>query len=272
MSNLQIIKNMPAEEYYALERFSYSGIKQIMTSSQDYWKNSFMNKDKEEKKSESFFLGTAYHASILEGDKVFNERFAIKPDVDKRTKEGKAVYALLEAEKPNCKFISEEDYNDIQNSLAKNSNIFVDGDPEVSVLWDDDDTGVPMKARIDYLKEGKILDLKTFNNTSGGDINNVISKHIANYGYYIQRALYGDLEPFKDYDFEFVFQQVGGINNCRIVNMPNNLLLVQKGRDIIKKGIRKFANNYKRFGTNEWVDDISSLTVDDNFFPLYIFD
>src|SRR5262249_30177801 len=67
---------------------------------------------------------------------------------------------------------------------------FTGGMPEVSVFWTDDRTGVPCKARFDYLKPRAIVDLKSYENVIGLPVRKAIARCVANYRYHIQAAFY----------------------------------------------------------------------------------
>ncbi len=66
-------------------------------------------------------------------------------------------------------------------------------DPEVSIFWEDDSTGLMCKARLDGMpKQGRVLvDLKT---TSQGLSDDQIDRSIANYRYDMQAGAAGGLE------------------------------------------------------------------------------
>lgn len=268
--NRTIVYDMPSDEYHSLKRFSASGVKKILTSSQDFWVSSWMNPNKREYKSDAFNVGTAYHTCILEGVDVFNKRYAVKPDCDKRTKEGKEIYAAWMAEHPNAEPIDADLYTDILAAKANDLEEFRDGYPEVTVLWDDEETGVPMKSRIDYLKLGKINDLKTFSNSSGMDINRLLARHIVQYHYHIQMATYTEALP--GHEFNFIFQQTGQVNNCIVKPFPSSLLLANKGQQLMRYGINKFANMYREFGDSPWYDNFSNESFKDEDFPLWVYE
>lgn len=265
MLDRKLIYNMPAEEYHSLQRFSASGIKKLLVSAQDFWSSSWMNPDRYETKSDVFNLGTAYHTRILEGREVFDRRYAVKPECDRRTNIGKAIYEKFQSEHPNAECIDQRVYDEINKAEA--IKLFQDGKPEVTVIWDDEETGVPMKSRLDYLKPRKIDDLKTFSNSSGMDLNRLLAKHIVQYGYHVQQAVYTTAVP--EHEFTFIFQQVGQANNCIAKPFPSTLLLADKGRNLMRFGINKFADMYRTFGTKPWFDTFEVAPFTDESFPLY---
>lgn len=263
----EFIHNMPHKEYLALPRLSASGIKKLIISAQDFWHWSWLNPDPEpETKSEALNLGTAYHKYCLEGKAAFDKSYAIKNKVDGRTKEGKAYNEQFALDHPGATPIDERTYKQITQAKAT----FSGGMPEVTVLWNDPETNVPMKARIDYLTDIRIFDLKTFSNSDDSPIPKLLARHIVNFGYHIQAAVYS--EAFPNREFVFVFQQTGAANNCLLRHFPNELLLAQQGKDLMRKGIDKFADMYRKFGTMPWHDEFLSESFTDESFPMWAYD
>jgi hypothetical protein len=64
------------------------------------------------------------------------------------------------------------------------------GRAEVSVFWIDEETGVPLKARIDYLKVKAIIDVKSFSNPLGKPVDAAIASAVANSRYDVQAVMY----------------------------------------------------------------------------------
>lgn len=114
------------------------------------------------------------------------------------------------------------------------------GAAEVSVLWDCPETGIPMKARFDYLKADKWVEFKTFANASGKNLNQCIMDAVKYSRYHIDAVSYfqaceiirsgvldviGEASDFQieliaqileraaPLDCHFVFQQKGGVPN-----------------------------------------------------------
>lgn len=114
------------------------------------------------------------------------------------------------------------------------------GLPEVSVFWTCPETGIPMKARFDYLKPDRWVEFKTFANANGKNLNQCIMDAVRFNRYHIDAASYlqaaeamasGELdvegeatgeeialanairEMGGDLDCHIVFQQKGGVPN-----------------------------------------------------------
>lgn len=69
--------NLPFDQYLAIPALSNSGIKNLVISRMDFWANSWMNPNPpQEKEARHFLDGRAYHARILEGAEVFEQRYA----------------------------------------------------------------------------------------------------------------------------------------------------------------------------------------------------
>jgi hypothetical protein len=69
---------------------------------------------------------------------------------------------------------------------------FRGGYPEVVLIWHCPDTGVPMKARVDYLKRDVIVDLKSIANQRERSMENAIRYEIAAYKYHLQPCIYAE--------------------------------------------------------------------------------
>lgn len=114
------------------------------------------------------------------------------------------------------------------------------GEPEVSVFWTCPETGIPMKARFDYLKADRWVEFKTFENAMGKALNQVITDAIRFNRYHIDAVSYlqaaemvragvldvvGDAtddelnlitfiqERTEPMDCNFIFQQKSGVPN-----------------------------------------------------------
>ena len=87
------------------------------------------------------------------------------------------------------------------------------GLPERSLFWDDADTGVPCRARLDWLPDprGGRLTIGDYKTTAGEAHPDLLAKAAGNYGYHIQHAHYVNgaaaLGLDDDPAFVFVFQE-----------------------------------------------------------------
>jgi len=67
---------------------------------------------------------------------------------------------------------------------------FRNGRAEVSIFWIDEETGLLLKSRIDYLKIKASVDLKTFTNQRRAPVDRAIGMTVAQYQYHIQGYFY----------------------------------------------------------------------------------
>lgn len=176
------------------------------------------------------------------------------------------------------------------------SKAFTGGVPEVSVLWTCPETGVPMKARMDYWKQRAIVDLKTFANKRQKPIDKAIAQTMAEYKYHIQCVVYdeaadqaaqfirdgrtfGEADPDllkrlatssrNDRQFMFVFQQKGIAPVARGKVLPR-MLVYDCGKVVVDQAKETFAKCVEVFGTGPWVDVADVSAFDDSEFPIYM--
>lgn len=178
------------------------------------------------------------------------------------------------------------------------SKAFSGGHPQVSIFWIDAETGVPMKARLDYLKASAIVDLKTFSNPLGKPLDKAIAYSMASRKYHVQASLYheavdaakalirehggeaihGDVHDAwikaflaGDHRFLFVFQQTGVAPVARGFVFPK-YSTYDLGKIAIREAKDRYAFNWRTFGTDPWVDQSSVGTFEDSDFPAFIGD
>lgn len=171
---------------------------------------------------------------------------------------------------------------------------FSGGMPEVSVFWVDAQTGTPCKARFDYLKPRAIVDLKSYENTIGLPVRKAIARCVATYRYHIQAAFYlegaiaareliAEGRVFGEVDagfprallaaserhFLFVFQQKGPAPLARGMVLAPGLTL-DIGREEIADATALFAQCWRAYGADPWLDVSQIETFDPTEFPAYI--
>lgn len=127
------------------------------------------------------------------------------------------------------------------------------GQAEVSMLWTDKD-GTRWKVRFDYLRADGVVDLKSFANPNGKNLDRCIADAIAYNRYYVQAVLYwqacekirefGDALPIfgaetaaqedlieairesvEPFEFWWIFQQKGGMPNVLARKLRRNAVV-----------------------------------------------
>ena len=192
---------LPASEYHAYPSLNNSGIKQLLKSPAHY--QAYLAEPHEQTKA--MLIGSATHSAVLEPHLFEAEYIAMPDGIDRRTKEGKAAYAELEASGKTILYA--DDYeNVLQISKAVRTHdtagrLLGMGEAEVSIFTEID--GVPAKCRADWLRQRCIVDVKTTDDASPEGF----ARSIAKYGYDIQAAWYLDCcaaAGIEAYTFVFV--------------------------------------------------------------------
>jgi len=177
-------------------------------------------------------------------------------------------------------FLSPSLYTDIEIASAIIQNhrqlrkAFTGGQPEVSIFWFDPATGVPCKARIDYLKPRAIVDLKTF---VSRDMNpdKAIARAVATYKYHIQAAFYlramRHVQPKMDRTFLFVFQDKGKAPIVRGKVMAPGIAL-DIGHAAIEEALEKWKRCWSQWREDPWNEITDITTFEDNEFPVWMAD
>jgi hypothetical protein len=139
-------------------------------------------------------VGRALHALALEGRDAFAARFAVAPEVDRRTREGKETWAAFQAEAAGRFVLTAAEGGQAEamaRALAAHELVpaaLEGAEAEVSILWQDPETGAPLKGRPDALRleAGVVLDLKSTVDASPGPF----ARSALAYGYATQAAAY----------------------------------------------------------------------------------
>ena len=173
------------EEYHSRDELSASQIKKLLDNPYEFLHPKPMS-------GKNLDIGSALHKLVLERQD-FDKEFAVAPDVNKRTKAGKAKLAEFEEANAGKTVVTQSDY-DLCDNMARavmdspSSNILQGGVAEASFFSQID--GVPVRCRPDYYNEelGIVIDVKTTDDASP----DAFQKAIANFGYYIQAPFYLD--------------------------------------------------------------------------------
>lgn len=182
---------IPIDEYHnGTPGISASGLIKIAQFSPAHFRTYLEQPPKETK---AMLLGSALHCAALEPD-TFDQRFAVAPDVDRRTTVGKAAYAAFLEAHPNARIITQEDYTKaigmaeaVRSHPAVVSFLSETAAIEGTLSWVDAETGVQLKARPDVrLLSGRVLDVKSCTDARP----DAFARNIFNFGYHIQAATY----------------------------------------------------------------------------------
>lgn len=152
--------------------------------------------------SDALRFGNLFHCGALEPAR-FASSYVVTPDFgDCRKKDNKAARDAWRAEvgwdedpaKSKVVELSVGDDKAIRGMVASMrahplvSRMLKDGEPELTVRWNDEETGIPCKTRLDYFVRPRemIVDLKSADDASP----EAFRRSIAKYRYHVQDALY----------------------------------------------------------------------------------
>jgi hypothetical protein len=179
---------------------SSSGLKTLLTRSPShYWYDSPLNPDRPPEKDKAHFrVGKAAHDVVLLGAR-WATHYHVTPEGFSRAKTkamADEIAAVEAAEAAGLTILSHEQADQVQAmaaSLAANKlarAVLSHGEPEVTLAWQDAETGVWLRARPDFLphKRQIIPDLKTAADGSPKGF----QRAIASCGYSQSAALYLD--------------------------------------------------------------------------------
>jgi len=179
------------------------------------------------------------------------------------------------------------------------------GYPEVAIFWIDEETGVRMKVKVDYLKAKAAIDLKTFGNPAKFPVDEAIARAMAARKYNIQAATYmtgieqakplvkagavfGDAPPQEwldafasspEHAFIFLFMQTGKVPNIRVRRFlrrdknRGEMMAWQSGYRMFRHGVELYRDCMERFGPDVPWHDFGPMTdFTDEELPIWIHD
>lgn len=227
---------MTEREYRTAEGVSRSQLWKLKESPEKF----IYAEQNPEEPTPALVFGQMVHKLILEPE-TFEEEFVICPEVDRRTKEGKAVWsAFIEAAGEKA-IIKAEDYD--KAMAMKNALLEIDlvtkllsGKHEVPLFWDDELTGERCKVRLDCFTplsdKVLIVDYKT---TADAGTEAFVRSAI-NYGYDFQAAMYTEaVKRTMDKDAIFIFIAQEKEPPFAVNVLSADPLLVQRGYDTFRE-------------------------------------
>lgn len=244
MSNI-----IPDDEYNNHPGLSQSGAKELLRSPRHF--QEYLNRDRSEQ-TPAQRLGTLIHLASLQ-PRVFDATIVVAPECDKRTKEGKEIWASFQSSlQPGQEAITAKDGELVTAvSIAARAGLdklMKDYDGESMI------TEVPMvgrvngtdiKGRLDAIittKDGRriVVDIKTTT-----DAGTPFVKDIANYLYYLQAAWYTTLAHADEFVILAVEKDAPNEWACYALDAEAK----QKGLALMNSAIDLFrsCNTFKQF-------------------------
>lgn len=184
-----IYEGMPFSEYREIEAVNNTLLWDIVSKTPLHARYEQLHP----KDTPSLVFGRALHAKVLEPD-TFGNKYIVAPEVDRRTKAGKATWAAFVESAGGREVLTQEDAASIEaiaQAMQKQviHKLVRSGEAEVVLVWEDEETGLLCKARLDYLHRAFdqiIIDLKSTEDASPEGF----SRSMAKYGYHQQASFY----------------------------------------------------------------------------------
>lgn len=222
----QLIEDLPFSEYLRSPAISVHQAQHVLKSPAHF----MWHRTNSTPPNPAQALGTLVHALVMERHKVIEE-YTVET-IDRRTKAGKA--RAEEIERQGLIAVSEETMTtatSMANAVLSHDvawALFQEGTPEVSMFWEDPDTGLQCRGRADWIPSGHsvLVDLKT---AADGSYEG-FSKAAANFNYDMQAAHYlnGSRECGLERD-HFVFVVVENVP-------PHAVSLFVPDREMMQSG------------------------------------
>lgn len=229
------------KEYREREGISSSELKKLMKSPAHYrhWK------DNPQEDTPSLLFGRASHKYVLETYDFYTE-FAVAPNCDRRTKEGKEVWNKFVEESQGKDIITQEQFEQIdamRNSAYATPFVskLLSGGKELSFWGKDEETGLAIKCRPDCITEwnGKhiLIDYKT-----AQDVENMkFYRDSIKFGYDLQLAYYRDIlkqNTGHDYMVVIIAQEKTAPYVTNVFQLSENYL--ENGERVYKEMLKVY--------------------------------
>lgn len=220
-------------------------------------------------------FGSACHKYILEPNDFANE-YVLAPEINRRTKEGKAQWEEFCAANDGKGFVTAEDLAVMKDMamalvdcpLAKKL-IYGKGETEQAFFWTDPETGEKCKIKTDrlvtYNRRKYVVDYKTTQTAETFRFNSEIWK----LGYYFQAGMYTEgvmraKKLKKRPGFLFVAQEK---------KPPYAVNVIEVGEDVMNAGVAKFHELMEKYHgckvLDTWPGYMTGNVPNDAFVPTW---
>jgi exodeoxyribonuclease VIII len=250
----RFVRDMPAVTYHACPGVSNSGLLAFGRSPAFYYKTFLDPRRPVSRVKAGQLEGTLAHCATLEPTE-FLKRYVVGPVMNRNTIKWKE---WVEANtKDGRQPIQSDEYDtaiqqaDSIRSLPEIKLILASGEPEVSVFWQHEATGVQCRCRPDWMHQSQagtvLLDVKTYGNADP----NEFRLQIANKAYHQQAAFYSDgveavtSRPVLAFIFVAVETQ-WPFGACAMMLDPPAL---DEGRALYRRRLGRYA---ECLASNEW--------------------
>ena len=233
---------MTNAEYRSREGVSSTDLKKMAKSPAHfrYWKDNL------QEDTQSLLFGRACHKYMLEKDDFFKE-FAVAPNVDRRTKEGKAAWLLFQDQNEDKDIITADDFDTIKamhKVLYETEHVeqLLSGVKERSFFVKDEATGIINKCRPDCLTEFEGVSILIDYKSCGDASNEEFMKQAIKLEYDLQMAYYKDIvDEVTDEDHIVLFIAQEKTPPYVVNVLECNDYFIRSGRDLYRTRLDLYA-------------------------------
>jgi len=191
------------EAYHANPAISHSKLECFRRRPALYYKKYISKTLPQPEESSAFRLGSAVHCAVLE-EKEFASRYILKPDCDRRTKEGRIQFAEFSAQHAGKTLLDDDELAQVvamREAVAAHplaAQLFADGLPETTWRQPQPNALGALQCRTDWFSslgcelsngEPYALDLKTVESLDSDAFRN-FERAAFSYGYHRQAGFY----------------------------------------------------------------------------------
>ena len=252
--NPGIYDDIPEAEYHAWDAAHYSTLKLLSESPEEY----VYAETHPRKETAALLLGAAVDCRVL-SPALFAKRYVVVPKVDKRTKEGKETWEKFQQEAGLRAMLEQDMAYEVEamtSAVALHpvaQEFLAGGKSQVALVWQDQETNVACKGRIDVLAGKCIVDLKTTRDLSR------FSRDVFSLGYHIQAAMYTDGANALGLGIDqYMIVAVQSHAPHRVTVFDMTMDAIQIGRLQYKRALWTLKNCRER---NDWRDSSSPVPI-----------
>lgn len=232
-------RSLPFADYAAIDAVNQSSLRVIVDKSPLHYQHALRSPRKD---TPALRFGRAVDVAAFT-PRDYATQFIVTPDIDRRTKDGKAAWAAFLELAGDKTLLTEEEHRrawdcgEAVRSHRATGPLLATGDPQVTLEWTDAATGVRCKARLDLVNSA-IVDLKTSQSTDPRAFGQSVHK----YGYHFQAAFYraGWHAVHGEWlDFLLAVVESGEPHDCAAFAVEGDAL--QRGNELVRQALDTYA-------------------------------